>query len=183
MPRTLFLLFFSLACLTATAQKKKLGLGLKWVNDLTLNYGLAPGIGIQATYRLTEHGGFESGIYFSTWNHHYISTDGAGLSSGRIAERHLYLPVLYRYVSRRINFTAGAAADFFLQYNQKDKYGNITLAELEPPGTSMFFTAGVSRSVYLSKTLILEPEIRINYKFLDDDGSLGLNLALRKEIL
>jgi len=44
-------------------------------------------------------------------------------------------------------------------------------------------SASVSKNIALSKSIVLEPEIRFNYIILDkqkDDGSVGLNLAIRK---
>ena len=95
--------FFTLH--SASGQESALAVGIKWVDDLTLYHGLAPGFGGQVTYRLGRHAGVESGVYYSTWDHHFIFGDANGYATTKIAERHLYFPFLYRHEARRLNLS------------------------------------------------------------------------------
>ena len=171
--------FFTLH--SASGQESALAVGIKWVDDLTLYHGLAPGFGGQVTYRLGRHAGVESGVYYSTWDHHFIFGDANGYSTTKIAERHLYFPLLYRHEARKLNFTIGAALDLFLAYKNKTGENRFPAPSLPRPKTGYFLTGSLSKSIFLFHDLFLEPELRLNWKVQKKDGSLGLNIALRKK--
>ena len=69
---TLFLfliLVFSVSCFS---QKRSLQVGGRIMNEFTLYDGLAPGFGAQLVYRITKHGGLETGLYYQSRKVNYI---------------------------------------------------------------------------------------------------------------
>jgi hypothetical protein len=163
------------------AQQPSISIGVKLVNDLTLFDGLAPGFGGVVSWKTGKHGGLESGLYYSSWSRQYFFISQPNYHNVRIAERHLYVPLLYRYESRAINFTSGFYIGYFLNSKSQSANSNFNLVDYDAPNSRFALSAGISRSIYLSESVSLEPEARFHFYFAENDGALGLNLALRKK--
>ena len=166
--------------LAAGAQKHTFYLGAKWTHDLTLNHGIARGGGLQAGYGLSKKSSIETGISYTTWDRHFYSGNSDGVYESVVAERHLFIPLQYRYQSGNFIASGGVAADFFLGWHYKKTTPGIPVRDLQDPGITLLTTAGVSRSFRLCSSVFFEPELRLNYRPGSNDGSLGLNLGLRK---
>lgn len=181
----LFLIYL-LSSFTAAAQKKSLQIGGKLINEFTFYNGFAPGLGGQVVYRISKHGGIESGLnYQNRYVSFYTIVQYGSISNTyftRIAEHWLQLPIHYRYDSKAINFSVGPTIYYFIGWHTKYKDAGVTVNDYDRNAVSLAGSAGISRSIYLSTELILEPEIRFNYIFTDDDGGLALNIALRKKL-
>jgi len=188
MEKTYFHLFFIclLLSFTATAQTRSLQIGGKLINEFTFYNGFAPGFGGQVVYRISKHGGIESGLnYQNRYQSFYTIVQYGSISNTyftKIAEHWLQLPIHYRYDSKAINFTAGPTINYFIGWNTKYKAPGVTVNDYDRNAVSFAGSASVSRSIYLSTGLILEPELRFNYIFTDDDGGVALNIALRKKL-
>jgi hypothetical protein len=100
----------------------------------------------------------------------------------RIAEHWLQLPIYYRYDSKAINFTAGPTVNYFISWSTKYKEGGVVVNDYNRNAISLAGSASISRSIPLLTNLILEPELRFNYIFTDDDGGFALNISLRKKL-
>ena len=179
-------LIYLLLSFTAAAQTRSLQIGGKLINELTFYNGFAPGLGAQVVYRISKHGGIESGLnYQNRYISFYTIVQYGSISNSyftRIAEHWLQLPIHYRYDSKAINFTAGPTVYYFIGWHTKYKDDGVTVNDYDRNAVSLAASASVSRSIYLSPGLILEPEIRFNYILTDDDGGLALNIALRKKL-
>ncbi|HEX6191308.1 MAG TPA: outer membrane beta-barrel protein [Chitinophagaceae bacterium] len=182
---TLFL-FLILFTATSFSQNRSLQIGGRLMNELTLYDGLAPGFGAQLVYRITKHGGIETGLYYQSRKvNYFIEAQNGGTSvtyTAQVAERRLQLPLLYRFDSKLLNFVVGTSLDYFLGWKEKSDNGDIKIISYDRDALSVAVSAGISKSIYLTPTLILEPEAKFNLIVTDDDGGLGLNLGLRKII-
>lgn len=182
---SLFLIYLLLSFI-AYAQTRSLQIGAKLTNELTFYNGFAPGFGGQVVYRISKHGGIESGLnYQNRYLSFYTVVQYGGSSTTyftRIAEHWLQLPIHYRYDSKAINFTVGPTMNYFIGWNTKYKAAGVTVNDYDRNAVSIAGSASVSRSIYLSAGLILEPELKFNYIFTDDDGGLALNIAIRKKL-
>ena len=179
----LLILFVSVSCFS---QKRSLQLGGRIMNEITLYDGFAPGFGAQVVYRITKHGGLETGLYYQSRKVNYFvdaQSGGTAVSyTVQIAERRLQLPLLYRFDSKFLNFVVGTSLDYFLGWKEKSDNGEVKITSYDRDALSVALSAGISKSIFLTPTLILEPEAKFNLIVTDDDGGLGLNLGLRKII-
>ena len=103
------LLFFT--TIIISAQTQKFGVGIKVTNDLTFYHGWAGGFGVQTTYLFTKHSGIESGLQFTSRENWLIYGAVAILKQ---KEQRLLFPLLYRFESGILNFTAGPVFDFLI---------------------------------------------------------------------
>jgi hypothetical protein len=184
------ILFFLLSFLSngfvVTAQKRSLQIGGKLINEFTFYNGFAPGFGGQVVYRISRHGGIESGLnyqnkYFSFFT--FVQVGGNSYTYyTKIAEHYLQIPLLYRFDSKAINFSAGPTLDYFIGWNVRHKDPGVTVNDYDRNTVSLVGAACVSRSFYLSPSIILEPELKFNYIFTQDDGGVAINIALRKKL-
>lgn len=189
MRKNFLAVFFCLSCFSicfAQKEKKELQIGGKIVNELTFYNGLAPGFGGQLVYRMRKHSGIESGIYYQAKYYNLFVSIQSGNSNNsyftRIAERNLQIPILYRHDAKFINFSAGIIMDYFLGWQDKTKNPNVIVNSFNRNAVNLIVAAGISKSIHLTSSLILEPEARFNFIITDEDGGLSLNIALRKRI-
>jgi hypothetical protein len=164
-------------------QKRSLQIGGKLVNEIENGGHYSPGIGVQTIYKLTKHSGIESGLLYNVNPKFYMINQGfMNYSSRRYDEKVLYLPLLYRFESGLVNFTAGFALEYFLNMKKTKK--------ILPPGyTSEFFTRleaistiSLSKSWNLGKSWIIEPELRTSAPVPEGGVGTGVNISLRKRI-
>lgn len=171
--------------LVSYSQERSLQAGIKLANELTLFDGLAPGFGAQLVYRISRHGGIESGLFYQSRNiSYFIDVQSGGSTTTyftKIAERRIQIPFLYRFDAKAINFVAGPALDYIVGWKEKTKNPNVKVTSYSRNALNLVLSAGLSRSFYLTPTLILEPEAKFNFIATDDDGGLGLNISLRKK--
>lgn len=172
--------------LPSIAQEKSLQIGGKLINEFTFFNGFSPGFGGQVVYRKGKHGGIESGLNYQNKYLAFFTFVQSGGNSytyyTKIAEHHLQIPLLYRFDSKAINFSVGPAIDYFIGWNVRNKDPGVTVNNYNRNTVSLVGAASVSRSFYLSPTLILEPELKFNYILTQDDGGVAINIALRKKL-
>jgi hypothetical protein len=171
---------------TSYTQNRSLQAGIRVMNEFTFFDGLAPGFGGQVVYRMTKHSGLESGIYYQSRRIHYtievISGGSSATYQTSVAERRIQFPILYRFDSKVINFVVGPSMDFFIGWKDKSTNPDIKITDYDRDPVSFGFNLGISKSINLSPTLILEPEVKLNLITTDSDGGVGLNIGLRKII-
>lgn len=182
----IFAFLFSLITFSATyAQKQTLA-------GLNVNMNLYPDqiewnrLNVGATFekQLGKHGGGETGLFYrndqSTNVSSYSDASGSYSYSYSLttARRYLSVPVLYKYYSNRINFSAGPAFDFYLgskQINNTFPY-SIPFYEVNPK-VRLGFLVKVSKTIPLWKQFILEPEIRFGSVQTLYEANLGIGIA------
>ena len=94
----------------------------------------------------------------------------------------MQIPLLYRFDSKAINFSVGPAIDYFIGWNVRHKDTGVTIDYYDRNTVSLVGAASMSKSFYLSSTIILEPELKLNYIFTQDDGGVAVNITLRKKL-
>jgi len=161
------------------AQQQSFHGGIKLTNDLTFYHGWAGGFGALAIYKLGKHNGIESGIYYTNREHWLFLTPSA-IVKGR--QKRIYMPFLYRYESKVLNFTTGPILDFLAKWEVSEKLGDPNLIDYSWNTVDILSSVSVSKSIYISNRISLEPEIRFNYSFSEKDGSAGINLAISKQL-
>lgn len=177
----LFCLLFA-GSYSGYCQSKSLSVGVKLVNDLTFYEGLAAGVGGQVVYRMKKHGGIETGLYYSSSRRTFLTYTLSNVYIARIAERRLYIPILYRFDSKALNFTVGPVVDYFLGWEDKSTDPGVKVNSYSTAAARLTGSASLSKSIHLSPSLILEPEARFNYILSEEDRSIGINIALRKKL-
>lgn len=142
-----------------------------------------PGAGLQLVYQGKGHHGIETGFYIKNNAQYHLASNGAPeFYVAKFNEIVLQLPVFYRYHSKAINFTVGAVGNFMINH--------ADLEEKILPGMSKSYfhkfepaaSLGISKSFYLGKKWIFEPELRASAFVPDGGGGLALNVAFRRKI-
>jgi hypothetical protein len=164
---------------TSSAQNRSLQLGGKLVNDLTLYDGYAPGFGGQLVYRMKKHAGIETGIFYKIHRREFIyRTMNSGYTID-VNEHAIQIPLLYRFDSRLLNFSAGVNMSYFVGWRQTsgDPPLKINTYHSDPEFDAR---VGVSRSINIAPGFIVEPEAAFYLDVVNDDGGICLNISFRK---
>ena len=76
----------------------------------------------------------------------YTDASGTHTYSFIVSQRHLNLPVLYKYYSDVINFSVGPTQDFFFEWKQKDKDSPVRIEnfDVDPKVKVLNIKAGLS---------------------------------------
>jgi hypothetical protein len=165
------------------AQKGSSEYGGKLINEIAEKGSYAAGIGVQFIYKITKHSGIESGFYYKTNPRYYpVNNTSPYYSFTRYNQKVIHLPLLYRFESGFINFTAGFAVEYFINMKEIRK-------KVPPAYTSDFFTRleaiaaiSLSKSFYFSRSWVIEPELKFSAPVPRGGVSNGINLSLRKRI-
>ncbi|MBC7874350.1 MAG: hypothetical protein H7Y01_10160 [Ferruginibacter sp.] len=158
-------------------------IGGKLISELADWKSYGPGIGLQTIFNITKHSGLETGLYFKINPKYYRYIDGAGIFSGKnFPEKVVQVPLLYRFDSKPINFTAGLALDYILNLEKMKKSSPFGLSPDYFHRLELVSTISVSKSFYLNKSLVIEPELRASAFVPQGGGGVALNVSLRKMI-
>lgn len=141
-----------------------------------------PGIGMLFERKVTHHSGIETGLYYRNYKQDFIITvsDSVGSRSyyGLISERHISIPVQYKFYSRFINLTAGPTFEFYIGWKQKNKTSELAVSSYDiNPAFSIGFIAKASKDIRLAENFILEPEVRFNPIFTSGRRYIGFGIA------
>lgn len=179
-----FMFVFSLlASLNTYAQKQTL-------TGLNVNMNIYPDqirlnrLNMGATFetQLRKHSGGETGLFYRTKRIiniiSYTDASGSHSYSFTVALRYLTVPLLYKYYSNRINFSAGPAFDFFLGWKQKnDQFPYQIQSVTVHPKVKIGFLTKVSKTIPVNKKFIIEPEIRFGSVRTLDQANVGIGIA------
>ncbi|HEV8270553.1 MAG TPA: hypothetical protein VGQ04_04565 [Chitinophagaceae bacterium] len=184
MKRQLLILPIILLLLSpAFGQKRSWEIGVKLINEIEDRGTYAPGIGVQALYMITNHSGIESGFYYKLNPQYYMESYSLNnYKTKRFNEKVIQLPLLYRFESRLVNFTAGFALEYSINMKEFKKtlpaaYGDESLQRL-----TVVPTISISKSWYFSPSWGVEPELRASAPIPQGGVGIGINLSLRKII-
>jgi len=179
-----FVLMFSFFTSSMTYAQKQTLIGLNlnsniYPDEISLNR-----VNIGATFetQLGKHSGGETGIYYhskySTNITSYTDASGSHSYSSTVARRYLTVPVLYKYYSKRINFSVGPSFDFYLGWKQKEDGSPVQIQSFTVnPKVRIGFLTKVSRSIPVSEKFIIEPELRFGSVQTIDQANVGLGIA------
>ncbi|RYY25158.1 MAG: hypothetical protein EOP41_05355 [Sphingobacteriaceae bacterium] len=178
--KILSLLFVSGLYLNTFAQQQTL-IGLN-VNGEIFPNGFKPAAGLTFEKQLFTHSGFETGIFYRTEKTSVITTYiyAAGYQSYAytFSLRYLAVPVLYKYYSRIINFSAGPVADFYIGWKQKNDGSPVRIENVEVGHkVNIGFLVKAGKLIALNKKFLLEPELRFGSDRTLENVSLGIGVA------
>jgi len=179
--RNLFSLLFAIGfSMNAYSQQQSL-IGLNVNGDVSPSK-FRPSIGLTFEKQFLEHSGFETGLYYRTSNLSgvitYMDESGFYSNSFVVSQRYLTVPVLYKYYSKILNFSAGPTVDFYLGWKQKNNSLSTQISNLEVDRkVNVGFLVKAGKMIPLSKQFLLEPELRFGSVQEFDDINLGIGIA------
>jgi len=184
MKRQLLILPIILLMLSsAFGQKRSSEIGIKLINEIEDRGTYAPGIGMQALYMITSHSGIESGFYHKINPQYYMESYSlTNYTFKRYNEKVMQLPLLYRFESRLVNFTAGFTLEYFINLKEFKKTLTATYADESLQRLTVVPTISMSKSWYFSRSWCIEPELRASAPIPQGGIGIGINLSLRKRI-
>lgn len=160
----LFVLFF----LQITFIQAQTRVGVMLIaEDANDDISLRPSVGLVIDHQVTRKSGIEKGIFYRTFlGTILVFTELNGLSNTffvNVRESHITLPILYKFHSRILNLSVGPTFDFFMGWKQT---GGFQEVEVNDYSISPSFGFGgmlkVSKSIWLSDRMSLEPDLRLN---------------------
>lgn len=161
MKKLLLLPLLALFMISASAQKKS-SIGLDITGEKT-GGEFTTGIGVAFDHQVSRHSGIESGIFYRTNKSEYLFNLQNQLSTYTIIEKFISVPILYKYFSPILNFSAGPTLDFYLGWEQKHIENNALINSYSL-SKSVFvgFMIKAGKTINLSSKVLLEPELRLN---------------------
>ena len=176
----LFQLFLLIGTLSTYSQKKSsLEIGGKIISEWVEWKSYGPGAGLQAIFKVTDHSGIETGLYYIIKPRFYFQPTTL---YKKVNEKTILIPFLYKFDSRLINFTAGFALDYLIDKNQPDRDLSISITKYNTGRIEFLPTLSISKNFYLNESLIFEPEIRGTSFIPRGGGGFAFNLSLRKKV-
>ncbi len=171
-----FLFLFSFLTDTVKAQQKpSLEIGAKLMIEANSGSGSTmPFSGFQLVYQKGKHGSLETGLYYRPVRSEYLVNISAGTNNytavAIVSEKFLSIPLLYRFQSNILNFTAGTSLDLYLGWKDKSDKNTVTVNSYNRSATiNAGAVVSLSKSIHLSNKLLIEPEIRFNPIFTSGD--------------
>jgi len=146
-----------------------------------------PGIGGLFEMQLTRHSGFETGVYYRNYIQNfyltYIDSVNTNTYFYKVSERHISIPVQYKFYSRIINLSIGPSFDFYLGWKQKNTASITTVNTYNiDPDFFIGILAKVSKKINLNNRFLLEPELRFNPIFTSRRSYTGFGIAAKYKL-
>lgn len=162
-----FALFIFILCLTtqAHAQSKSfIGMNFTVENG---SYNFRPGLGLQFERQITRRSGIETGLYYRTFAQQgtiTLNTQPGFINLPfTVAERHISIPVLYKFYARIVNLHIGPTFDFYLGWKQLNKSSSLEVTDYSiDPNFSLGLMTKISKTIRIDEKLTLQPELRLN---------------------
>lgn len=153
--------------------------GLDLTVETTGNHWV-PGVGATFEYKLTKHSGLETGLFYRIYTVEGYVQASNFYAEFLIAEKHLSLPILYKFYSSIVNFSVGPTIDFYLGWRQKMGKSDIPIDTYNiDPTVGLGGMLKLSKTINLSETLLLEPELRLNPILSNARAYGGLGIAVK----
>ncbi len=163
----LFALFILAQCFTfrVKAQNKSF-IGMNFTVESGM-YNFRPGLGFHFERQLTRRSGIETGLYYRTYAQQgtFTLTSSAGSASFpfTVVERHLSIPVLYKFYSRIVNLHIGPTFDFYMGWRHINKTSAFEVTDYSiDPNFSLGLMTKISKTIRLDDRFTLQPELRLN---------------------
>lgn len=156
--------FFILLIFNAAGAQKQFSAGIAFTADVIpdeyADSYFIPGAGIVCDYKATRHSGLNTGVYFRNYiNVFYFRVAGTPYRA-QVSERHVSIPLLYKFYSGIVNLSAGPDFDFYTGWKQQFTTNGATVDEYAV--NKKFFlgiVAKISKQIKLGEKILLEPEL------------------------
>lgn len=175
-------LFSFFVCIQSSFSQKQMIGGLDLTVESTGTHWV-PGVGATFEYKLTKHSGLETGLFYRIYNVAGYMRSSDFYAEFTIAERHLSIPILYKFYSSIVNFSVGPTIDFYLGWRQKMGKSDIPIETYNiDPTVGLGGMLKLSKSINLSEKLLLEPELRLNPILSNSRAYGGLGIAVKYKL-
>lgn len=173
--------FFLTIALPAFAQtKQKIQIGVSLTPELVSDgNGLITGYGLTFDYNFNNNFGIESGAFRRLYKRTFAVTSGTDFFRVNMQDYHISVPVMFRYNNKILNIAAGPSFDIYTGYKQTSNTDIYTLKYKSRGRFNLGGQGKISKSVWLSKNLVFEPEGRIGMVFPTERAYLGLGLTVK----
>jgi len=146
-----------------------------------------PNFGLFYEKQFTPKSGIELGIFYRTDKEQvFTSVEQSGITISEminVRESYLSFPILYRYSTRFAVFSFGPTIDVFSGWKQIDKNLIEVNDYTRNPNVEIGALLKVGKEISLKGSLILEPELRMGFRYFGfPEGYIGLGVKL-KELL
>lgn len=176
-------IIITLCCFVFSSENYAQKQSLAGVNITTDVYPeLRPRVGITFERLFRKHSGAETGLYYRTERLFGVVNYTDSLSSNSyaftISRKYIMVPLLYKYYSKFLNFSAGPTIDFYAGWEQKN---DASLLKIEShtvtPKITIGYLAKVSKVFSFNRRFILEPEIRFGSFHIFSEANLGIGIG------
>lgn len=143
---------------------------------------LRPRVGITFEKQFRKHSGAETGLYYRTQRLvgfvNYTDSLGSNSYSFAISSKYLSVPLLYKYYSDFLNFSAGPTLDFYVGWKQKNNASGLKIqSHTVNPKITIGYQAKVSKIFNLNRRFIVEPEIRFGSYQILSEANIGVGMG------
>ncbi len=162
--------------------------GVNYTKEWTSNNNFRSGVGLLFERQMTNHSGFETGLYFRTYTLGWVSTlitETNNVSNAEdfnvsISEVYFSLPILYKYYSKIVNIAVGPNFDYFIGWNERSDNANLKITSYTiNPKLNYGLLLKVSKPIQIADKLLLEPEMRYNPLFKNNRYYLGMGIVAK----
>jgi hypothetical protein len=173
--------FFLLTQAISQNNYQETQLGIKIINEYNENFEFA--FGLQSVFRIKKHAGMETGLYYKPRRMTLLANSAPDIYIINISDRSLQLPIWYRFDSKKLNFLCGPVIEYFLGWKNKTNNPNVTIYDYNrEPKTRLAISAGITKTIRINNTIIVEPELRANFFTDSEQPDFGINIAFRKRM-
>lgn len=165
---------FSICSVSLFAQQKNL-IGISGTAEWANGRGIRNISGITYERKFTNHFGIETGVQWHSLRH----VTGFSPDATSSGYRHIFTnaPVLFKYYSNILNFSAGPTINIF---TVRDKFGpNPLVAESIPKTVTVGYLCKTSKSINIKDKFVLEPEVNIGNRFEFKKPAVGIGASFK----
>lgn len=168
---------------TALLAQKKTRVGANFNAEVSNGHYGTAGFGGSYEMKLKKHGGFETGIFYRTYKADLVVLFDPAFYATTIAERHLSIPILYKFYSRVVNFSVGPSFDFYVGFADKGKNSLFKVTSYSiNPSFNVGILGKLSKNIKLTEKFDLEPELRINPILTTNRAYGGAGVSLKYKL-
>jgi hypothetical protein len=139
------------------------------------------GLGVTFERKFTKHSGFETGLFYRTFNlGSEVYINYSLYDAYTIKQEYASVPTLYKFYSYIVNASVGPTFEFYTGWRQKG--GKVAFNDNPHPEDSKFnvgILGKVSKTIGVTKHFLVEPEIRYSRVFYQERFYYGAGVAVK----
>jgi hypothetical protein len=152
-------------------------------SDFIKDKSFIEGFGLSIERRITEHSGLESGVSYRTYKVRGSIRSGDLFYNYTLNEKHLSVPVLYRYYSSIIDLSVGPTLDYYGVWSVNKNSSDIkVISDEEKKEFGIGFLAKASKRINVDDKFYLEPDIHFNPLLLIKRNFVGFGLSMKYKL-
>jgi hypothetical protein len=180
---TFFILFSAFHWCVFSQSTKFVGINLN--TEFSSNENWRLGTGLTFDHQLTQHIGYETGIFYKNDKIPIELIMDGSIYNKEIVQDYLFFPVLFKYYSKFLNYSAGAQFDYFVGWHESKSsnyYENWKITSVDvAPKFEVGLLFKISKMIKITDNILIEPECKylIFIKSEQADFGIGVNLKYR----